>query len=157
MKKAPPYRPRSKLILSVLVLLFVGVAGLLGFESLGGSNLQGVGSAGDGTSAAADTAAPPGVSPVQIPPRAVQTLAAIDDGGWPDTANAPGTKGGLTWQNRGGDLPRADADGARILYQEWDVNPKQRGQSRDADRIVTGSDGSAWYTGDHYTSFMRMR
>lgn len=59
--------------------------------------------------------------------------------------------------NRGGDLPAADASGKPIIYQEWDVNPKQPGRSRDAERIVTGSDGSAWYTGDHYKTFTRMR
>ena len=35
-------------------------------------------------------------------------------------------------------------------YQEWDVNPKKPGRSRDAERIITGADGSAWYTLDHY-------
>ena len=146
---------RSKLILSVLVLLVAGLSALLGFESLGGD--VGAGAAGADTSAAAETVAPRGVTPAAIPPRAFDTLAEIDDGGWPDSANAPGTKGGLSWQNRGGDLPRDDVDGARIAYKEWDVNPKRRDQSRDAERIVTGSDGSAWYTGDHYTSFTRMR
>lgn len=146
---------RSKVILSVLVLLVAGLSALLGIESLGGD--AGAGAASSDTSAAAETVAPRGVTPAAIPPRAFDTLAEIDDGGWPDSANAPGTKGGLTWQNRSGDLPRDDVDGARIAYQEWDVNPKRRDQSRDAERIVTGSDGSAWYTDDHYTSFTRMR
>ncbi|WP_435593067.1 ribonuclease domain-containing protein [Nocardia sp. bgisy118] len=59
--------------------------------------------------------------------------------------------------NREGTLPRTDATGGSITYQEWDVNPKQRNRSRDAQRIVTGSDGTAWYTGDHYETFTRMR
>ena len=92
-----------------------------------------------------------------IPDRAWQTLEYIDAGDWPDAADAPGTRGGQSWQNRDGDLPRKDGSGATITYQEWDVNPKKRGQSRDAERIVTGSDGSAWYTGDHYETFERMR
>ena len=148
---------RSKLIVSVLVLLVVGLGSLLGFESLGGSD----GAAGTSTSVssapAGETVAPRGVVPAAIPQQAFDTLAEIDAGGWPDSADAPGTKGGLAWQNRGGDLPKTTPDGARIIYQEWDVNPKKRGESRDAERIVTGSDGSAWYTGDHYTSFIRMR
>lgn len=180
---------RSKLILSVLVLLVAGVGSLLGFTDLGGSASgssdgasasslapapsSGVPKPGPPTSsapqpsapssgsavsgAAGQTAGPRGVTPVPIPPKAYDTLAEIDNGGWPDSANAPGTKGGLTWQNRGGDLPRESPSGDRITYQEWDVNPKPRGQGRDAERIVTGSDGSAWYTGDHYTSFIRMR
>ncbi|MFC8046570.1 ribonuclease domain-containing protein [Nocardia sp. NPDC057353] len=92
-----------------------------------------------------------------VPARAYETLAEIDAGRWPDSANAPGTKGGERWQNREGNLPRTGADGRPVTYQEWDVNPKQRNRSRDAERIVTGSDGTAWYTGDHYATFTRMR
>ncbi|WP_067698303.1 ribonuclease domain-containing protein [Nocardia jejuensis] len=92
-----------------------------------------------------------------VPGKAYDTLVEIDAGRWPGSANAPGTKGGDTWMNRGRDLPTQDSSGKRITYQEWDVNPKRRGQDRDAERIVTGSDGSAWYTGDHYSTFTRMR
>ncbi|NEW41154.1 ribonuclease [Nocardia cyriacigeorgica] len=92
-----------------------------------------------------------------VPDRAYTTLGEIDAGRWPGSANSPGTKGGDRFYNRGGDLPAKDSDGKAITYQEWDVNPKQPGRSRDAERIVTGSDGSAWYTGDHYETFTRMR
>ncbi|MFQ6230235.1 ribonuclease domain-containing protein [Nocardia sp. NPDC002869] len=92
-----------------------------------------------------------------VPDRAYATLAEIDAGRWPDSANAPGTKGGVPFGNREGRLPAADSAGKGIKYQEWDVNPKKPGQSRDAERIVTGGDGSAWYTGDHYDTFTRMR
>lgn len=92
-----------------------------------------------------------------VPAAATQTLAEIDAGTWPESANAPGTKGGQTWQNRERNLPATDDAGAPIKYREWDVNPKKQGQSRDAERIVTGSDGSAWYTDDHYETFTRMR
>ncbi|RJO72212.1 ribonuclease [Nocardia panacis] len=103
-----------------------------------------------------------GTGPVTSPAagvsdRAYATLREIDAGRWPDSANAPGTKGGDPWQNRAGTLPAKDGSGKPITYREWDVNPKQRGQTRDAERIVTGSEGSAWYTADHYQSFVRMR
>jgi ribonuclease T1 len=121
-------------------------------------------SASRATTAAASTVTAPrgdSASPVTqasgVPERAYVTLREIDAGRWPGSANAPGTKGGDRWQNRGGDLPAADGSGKPINYQEWDVNPKQSGRSRDAERIVTGSDGSAWYTGDHYKTFTRMR
>ncbi|WP_228816284.1 ribonuclease domain-containing protein [Nocardia transvalensis] len=91
-----------------------------------------------------------------VPARAWETLRLIDAGEWPP-ADAPGTHGGETWQNREGLLPATDGNGRPIHYREWDVNRKKPGQSRDAERIVTGSDGSAWYTGDHYRSFTRMR
>ncbi|WP_378737425.1 ribonuclease domain-containing protein [Nocardia brasiliensis] len=103
-----------------------------------------------------DAAAPTGRAP-GVPDRAYTTLREIDAGRWPDSANAPGTKGGDRWMNREATLPAKDAAGKPITYQEWDVNPKLRGRSRDAERIVTGSDGTAWYTGDHYETFTRMR
>ena len=35
------------------------------------------------------------------------------------------------------------------------MNLKKPGRSRDAERIITADDGSAWYTDDHYRSFTR--
>ncbi|MGV9415760.1 ribonuclease domain-containing protein [Nocardia sp. NPDC003693] len=92
-----------------------------------------------------------------VPDRAYLTLVEIDAGRWPDSAGAPGTRGGDTYFNRNRALPARDAAGKNISYREWDVNPKRRGQDRGAERIVTGSDGSAWYTADHYDTFTRMR
>ncbi len=92
-----------------------------------------------------------------VPARAYQTLTEIDAGRWPGSAGAPGTKGGDQWMNRGGSLPKTNSSGKSITYREWDVNPKQPGHTRDAQRIIAGSDGSAYYTGDHYQTFTRMR
>ncbi len=91
------------------------------------------------------------------PTRVLATLVEIDAGRWPDSANAVGTKGGVTFRNSEGRLPAVGAGGGRVVYQEWDVNPKKNGQGRDAERIVTGNDGSAWYTLDHYETFTRIR
>ncbi|MFI1916845.1 ribonuclease domain-containing protein [Nocardia sp. NPDC020380] len=85
-----------------------------------------------------------------VPQQAWTTLGLIDQGQWPPS-DCPGTKGGTVWQNRSGQLPSG------VNYLEWDVNCKIPGRSRDAERIVTGDDGSAWYTGDHYATFTRMR
>jgi RHS repeat-associated protein len=91
------------------------------------------------------------------PPHAQTTLAHIDANG---TAPA-GYRGGGTFANdgRGGGqrLPQTDASGAPITYQEWDVHPHTPGVNRGQERIVTGSDGSAHYTSDHYTTFTSMR
>ncbi|MBY8858075.1 ribonuclease [Nocardia sp. CA2R105] len=103
------------------------------------------------------TAAPATSHAASVPDHAYQTLTEIDAGRWPGSANAPGTKGGDQWMNRSGSLAKTDSSGKAISYQEWDVNPKKRGQTRDAERIITGSDGSAYYTGDHYKTFTRMR
>ena len=92
-----------------------------------------------------------------VPAHVLRTLALVDAGEWPEAANAPGTKGGLTFRNNEGLLPRADRTGRRITYQEWDVNPKAPNRGRDAERIVTGRDGSAWYTADHYRTFVKIR
>ncbi|MVU78796.1 ribonuclease [Nocardia sp. ET3-3] len=109
-----------------------------------------------GPGGAAQQSAPPS-KVAGVPDQAYKTLVEIDAGRWPGSANSPGTHGGDTWNNRDGSLPRKDSSGKAISYQEWDVNPKQPGQTRDAERIITGSDGSAYYTGDHYKTFTRMR
>ncbi|MEV5651626.1 ribonuclease domain-containing protein [Nocardia sp. NPDC052254] len=115
----------------------------------------GPGKSSTGNSAAVPVAAPDRVA--GVPGHAYDTLTEIDAGRWPGSANAPGTKGGDQWMNRSGTLPKTDSSGKTLSYREWDVNPKQPGHTRDAERIVTGSDGSAYYTGDHYKTFTRMR
>jgi guanyl-specific ribonuclease Sa len=60
----------------------------------------------------------------------------------------PGYIGGGAFQNRERRLPPGH-------YREYDVNPKIRGRSRDAERIVIEQDtGRAYYTGNHYRTFM---
>ena len=56
-----------------------------------------------------------------------------------------------------GRLPTLDEEGNQIRYREWDVNAYQPGVNRGAGRLVTGSNGSAYYTDDHYTTFIRIR
>ena len=59
----------------------------------------------------------------------------------------PGYIGGRDFQNRERRLPRGH-------YREYDVNPKIRGHSRDAERIVIEQrTGKAYYTDDHYRTF----
>jgi len=59
----------------------------------------------------------------------------------------PGYIGGRVFQNRERRLPRGH-------YREYDVNPRIRGRSRDAERIVIEQDtGRAYYTGNHYRTF----
>jgi guanyl-specific ribonuclease Sa len=140
-------------VIAVLAIL-VAVAGVL--TSRGGSDSRHTAALAQATSASGPRS-PSIVRPVAgVPGRATETLSKIDAGNWPPRDNV-GTKGGTTWQNRDGTLPSADGAGKPVKYLEWDVNIKKPGQNRDAERIVTGSDGSAWYTGDHYTTFTRMR
>jgi guanyl-specific ribonuclease Sa len=72
-----------------------------------------------------------------------------------------GYEGGRTFLNLARDgeqaLPHTDAQGATIQYREWDVHRKVPGRNRGAERLVTGSDGSAYYTPNHYQAFIRIR
>ncbi|MDR0482152.1 MAG: hypothetical protein LBH13_03175 [Cellulomonadaceae bacterium] len=65
----------------------------------------------------------------------------------------PGYKGGAVFRNDKKVLPIKPG----ITYREWDVNPKTAGISRGGERLVTGSDGSVYYTSDHYGTFSLLR
>ncbi len=67
-----------------------------------------------------------------------------------------GYVGGRTFFNREKRLPKTDASGKKIKYREWDVHRKVKGKNRGAERLVTGSDGSAYYTKDHYRTFKKV-
>lgn len=64
-----------------------------------------------------------------------------------------GYVGGRYFHNREKQLPLKTQGGEWIRYQEWDVHPQKSGTNRGPERLVTGSDGSAWYTNNHYRSF----
>ena len=93
----------------------------------------------------------------KIPEKVAKVLRYIDE-----HKKAPeGYEGGRDFHNAGANgekgLPRRDADGKAIGYHEWDVNPKVRGVNRGAERLITGSDGSAYFTEDHYRTFAKVR
>jgi len=96
-------------------------------------------------------------SPAGVPAKVATVLHHLDTS---HTAPA-GYEGGRTFHNegQGGEhrLPQKDKAGNTISYQEWDVNPKVQGANRGAERLVTGSDGSAYYTSDHYRTFTKVR
>lgn len=79
------------------------------------------------------------------PRKAYDLLKQLEErGGVP----LPGYIGGRGFQNRERRLPRGH-------YREYDVNPRIRGRSRDAERIVIEQrTGKAYYTGDHYRTFV---
>lgn len=53
-------------------------------------------------------------------------------------------------------LPLKTTDGKPMKYREWDVNPKKEGKNRGPERLVTSEDKHAWYTLDHYDSFIEI-
>jgi guanyl-specific ribonuclease Sa len=60
----------------------------------------------------------------------------------------PGYVGGKVFQNRERRLPRG-------RYKEYDVNRRVPGRSRGAERLVIEQDtGKAYYTDDHYRTFL---
>ncbi|WP_054114770.1 ribonuclease domain-containing protein [Enterococcus sp. RIT-PI-f] len=69
----------------------------------------------------------------------------------------PGTKAGGSYKNRDGKLPSADKGGNQISYEEFDVNNKLPNAKRDSERFVKGSDGSIYYTNDHYNNFLKIK
>jgi guanyl-specific ribonuclease Sa len=97
-----------------------------------------------------DDRTPPNVGRSQdVPPKVYKVLKYVRENG-----EAPeGYVGGRVFQNRERRLPLKDAQGNKIRYQEWDVNPKKSGRNRGTQRLVTGSDGRSWYTDDHYATF----
>lgn len=88
-----------------------------------------------------------------IPVHARETLTYIRKHGYAP----PGFVGGRVFGNYEGLLPRYDARRKRIEYREWDVRLKAAGRSRGAERLVTGNDGRAWYSPDHYKSFIEAK
>jgi ribonuclease T1 len=67
-----------------------------------------------------------------------------------------GYVGGRKFGNYEQHLPRSTTRGHPITYREWDVTPLFAGKNRGAERLVTGSDGRAWYTRNHYNSFIEV-
>lgn len=62
----------------------------------------------------------------------------------------------LIWTNFSGPDSRLP-ETPSVTYREWDVKPYVKGVARGPERIVTGSDGSAYWTGDHYDTFLMFR
>jgi guanyl-specific ribonuclease Sa/uncharacterized protein YukE len=86
----------------------------------------------------------------------IDDVAARADAGLPP---APGVKGNRTFANDGrhgsASLPSTTPDGLLVQYREWDLAPPVDGD-RGFMRVVTGSDGSVWYTDDHYRTFLQI-
>ncbi len=88
----------------------------------------------------------------KIPQKVYEVLKYIKENG-----EAPdGYVGGRKFGNYEKQLPQKDENGRRINYQEWDVNPKQQGRNRGAERLVTGSNNKAYYTKNHYKTFIEI-
>lgn len=67
-----------------------------------------------------------------------------------------GTAAEKKFRNADNVLPSTDQHGAPITYKEFDVNNKLPSQGRDGERFVRGSDGSVYYTDNHYQTFKKI-
>lgn len=103
-------------------------------------------SSGAGPSAAVPPARDTGLPVVRVgdlPPEARETLALIEAGG-----PFPYDRDGATFGNRERLLPRHPGG----WYREYTVPTPGEGD-RGARRLVTGRDGTVYWTADHYGSF----
>lgn len=71
------------------------------------------------------------------------------------------TKAGENFENepRTGEetlLPKKTDDGKKIKYKEFDAEYTPKGAKRGKKRFVHGSDGSTYYTDDHYKSYKKI-
>jgi dienelactone hydrolase len=92
-------------------------------------------------------------APKGIPDKVLKVLEYVDKHGEPQD----GYEGGRTFGNFERRLPITDEKGRRIKYREWDVNPLRAGVNRGVERLITGSDGGAYFTDDHYATFKKIR
>ncbi|MGV0585643.1 ribonuclease domain-containing protein [Mycobacteroides chelonae] len=75
--------------------------------------------------------------------------------GAPGSPNPRTVAGDKDFENWSRQLP-VTSNGVPISYTEWDI-ANNTGGGRGLMRLVLGSDGSAYYTPDHYLSFVRLR
>ena len=92
-------------------------------------------------------------APAGVPEKALAVLKYVDE----HNEAMDNYEGGRTFGNYEHRLPANDRSGARVKYREWDVNPLRQGVNRGVERLITGSDGTAWYTNDHYETFKKLR
>jgi guanyl-specific ribonuclease Sa len=109
----------------------------------------------DSAPAAQTTSLSTNAGPI-VPPYVLSTLDVIRQTGRAPNAYRGGTRFFNDGRDGGATLPHTAPDGARIRYQEWDVHAWVRGVNRGAERLITGSDGSAYFTNDHYRTFVRL-
>jgi RHS repeat-associated protein len=119
---------------------------------------EGYGPVGNGGGEAEPEPAPPKPAPASpnLPSDARSALNDIEGGVPRPNVRAPKP---FANDGRGGtaQLPCHTAAGQPIKYTEYTVNPRPPGGTLDAKRIVIGNDGSIYYTGDHFSTFVQVK
>lgn len=131
-------------------LLILVSAGLLAILGAAGVAVLVSGSPSAGPTPAASAATPrshlPGVGLADLPAQARQTLNLVDRGG-----PYPYPQDNTVFANQEGRLPAQPVG----YYREYTV-VTPGSADRGARRLVVGSDGDIYYTGDHYASFRQV-
>lgn len=134
-------------VVLVLALWWVGRSG--GEDASGGAGATSTSSSTASTASRTSASAPTSASGLDtvavadLPREARTTLALIEAGG-----PFPYERDGVVFQNREGILPAQP----RGWYHEYTVRTPGE-DDRGARRIVTGRDGTAYWSADHYASF----
>ena len=90
-----------------------------------------------------------------VPTKAYNVLGQIEKNNF---KSAPqGYKGGGIWKNDPINGKTLLPEKGAGYYKEWDINPKNQGIGRGTERMVTGQGGEAWYTPDHYKTFIKIK
>ena len=74
-----------------------------------------------------------------------------EQNGWRGQVSGGPSNAGRVYRNDSKLLPEDNT------YKEFDVNVRTPGASRDSIRFVSGSDGTVYYTNDHYQTFTRIK
>lgn len=134
--------PRRRLGLRSLVLIPAAAAALATTGVAAGAAYASV-TAPVASTATVSTLSTGFICHSDLPPEADDTLALIDEGG-----PFPYPEDGEVFQNREGVLPPESTG----YYHEYTVDTPGS-PDRGARRIVTGEDGTDYYTSDHYETF----
>jgi ribonuclease T1 len=125
--------------------MWIGLVAVLALAVLTWALNQG-GFSGGGRDGDADPTDLPRVALSHLPPEAAQTVALIRAHG-----PFPYDRDGIVFENREGLLP-SESSG---YYHEYTV-PTPGAGDRGARRIIEGSGGELYWTGDHYRTFERI-
>lgn len=103
------------------------------------------------------------ISVDQLPEDAQEYYNRYENDNWETTSNdlEGKTNAGKTYRNepKKGEtkLPEKTQDGKDITYKEFDAETTPNGSQRGSKRFVHGSDGSTYYTDDHYKTFRKVQ
>lgn len=100
----------------------------------------------------------PTIKKADLPEKAKEMFDKYSTHKWQGNVpgQTPGTNAGGRFNNEYGELPVLDANNKPISYNKFDINNRIEGAERDAERFIRGTDGSIYYTKDHYSTLIKV-